>query len=321
MSGYSKGVITVLLMAMVALPLATQAGAQEKYPKETITIYFGWAPGGTGDLLLRGLAEQMQKDLKVPVVVENKPGGGGVLSWGLLQGAKPDGYTIGYVSNSVILETYKTKGKIDYNNFNPILLLNSTPMAITVHVDSPWKTIGDFLEYTKANPGKARVGNTGMGAIFHIFALSLEKKGGGKFTHVPFKTGADCGTALLGKHIEAVANNPGDLSASLATGKLKLLAMSGTKRDPYFPDVPTLKEKGIDVVMEIWRGVAAPKGTPKERIELLEKAFLKAMAQPRYQDLLKNLMLPNNFQENAEFRRLYFGDAEVLLPILKTLEK
>ena len=223
--------------------------------------------------------------------------------------------------SSDLLETYKTKGKIDYKNFDPILLLNSTPMAITVHVDSPWKTIDDFLEYTKSNPGKARVGNTGMGAIFHIFALSLEKKGGGKFTHVPFKTGADCGTALLGKHIEAAANNPGDISASLATGKLKVLAMSGMKRDPYFPDVPTLKEKGIDVAMEIWRGMAAPKGVPKERLEFLEKAFLKAMDHPRYQDLLKKLMLPNNFQGNAEFRKMYFGEAEVLLPMLKALEK
>ncbi len=321
MRGYWKGVIAVLWAAMVALPLATQAGAQEKYPKETITMYFGWAPGGTGDLLLRGLAEQMQKDLKVPVVVENKPGGGGVLSWGLLQGSKPDGYTIGYVSNSVILETYKTKGKIDYKNLDPILLLNSTPMAITVHADSPWKTIDDFLAYAKANPGKARVGNTGMGAIFHIFALSLEKKGGVKFTHVPFKTGADCGTALLGKHIEAAANNPGDISASMATGKLKVLAMSGTKRDPYFPDVPTLKEKGIDVALEIWRGMAAPKGTPKERMEFLEKAFLKAMEHPRYQELLKKLMLPNNFRENAEFRKMYFGEAEILFPMLKALEK
>jgi len=309
----------------VALVIGTTLPAhlwgQEKFPKETITILFGWGTGGTADLLLRGLADVMQKDLKVPVIVENKPGGGGVLSWGLLQSAKADGYTIGYVSNSVVLETYKTKGKIDYKNFEPILMLNSAPMAITVHVESPWKTIGEFIEYARANPGKVRVGNSGMGAIFHIFALSVEKKAGVKFTHVPFKAGSECGTALLGKHIEATAPNPGDMSASLATGKLRLLATSGDKRDAFFPDVPTFKESGIDLAMEIWRGVAAPKGTPVERISILEKAFMRAMEQPRSQELLKKLMLANNSLPTAEFRKVYYGEAEKAIPILMALEK
>ncbi len=320
MKRYFGKMIVGYMILVVALVLPTKLFAQEKFPNETITLLFGWGTGGAGDLMVRGLAELMQKDLNVPVIVENKPGGGGVLSWSLLQAAKPEGYTVATVTPSVIMETYKTKGKIDYNKFEPIVRLNSAPNAIIVHMDSPYKTIGEFLEYAKANPGKVRIGNSGMGAGYHITAIALEKGAGVKFTHVPFKTTADCGPALLGKHIEAVATTPGDLSASLATGKLRILATTGEKRDPLFPDVPILKENGINVVMEQWRAMVAPKGIPSERIAVLEKAFIRAMQQPKYNDLLKKLMLENNYMGTAEIKKFYFSQAEFLLPILKSLD-
>ena len=240
---FGKWMLRVMVFG-IALAFAGQLMAQEKYLTGTITMMIGFGPGGGGDILLRTVAEISKKDLKVPVVVENKPGGGGALMYSLLQEAKPDGYTIGMISTSLILESYKTKGKIDYNRFDPIAVFSTAPCAITVHADSPWKTIGELLEYAKANPGKVRVGNSGTGATYHIFAISLEKKAGVKFTHVPFGSGAASGTSLLGKHIEATAQNLADIAASLATGKLRVLATSGEKRDPFFLMSRPLRRQG-----------------------------------------------------------------------------
>ena len=309
------------MVLLLALSLAAPLNAQEKYPNDTISIVTGFAAGGGSDLVLRMLAKEMQKDLKVPVVVENKPGGGGVLGWSLVQAAKPDGYTTAFLSSSLILETFNTKGRVHYNKFDPIVMLYSAPVVVVVPKDAPYNTIDEFLQYAKAHPLKVRVGNSGVGAFSHIVALIIEKTVGVKFTHVPFKSGSECGPALLGKHIEASVSSPGDLIASLETGNLRILAISSEKRDPYFPDVQTLKEKGINVVMEVWRGVGVLKGTPKERIAILEKAFLKAMQQPDYLGLLEKLKITNNFRDGTEFRKIYLNDAEVLSPILKSLEK
>jgi len=311
------GTVSLLVIFLFLTP----AKAQEKFPSDTISILFGFGTGGTSDLLLRALADEMQKDLKVPVVVENKPGGGGVLAWSLAQKAKLDGYTLVYLSTSVIFETQKTKGKVDYRNFEPVVMLNSVGGAITVHKDAPYNTIEEFVAYAKANPGKIRVGNSGLGATWHVYALLLEKAAGIKFTHVPFKTAADCGTAILGKHIEASTCNAGDIMASLATGNLKVLATTGAKRDPFFPDVPTLKEKGIDMQIETWRAVGVRKGTPKERTAILEKAVLKAMEQPGYQTMLQKLKMPHNFLASKEFAEVYNKDGETLVSTLDSLNK
>ena len=320
MKGWRIKSLGGILMAALLI-LAAPGYGQEKFPKGTMTFLVGFGPGGGVDLFMRGLAEYMKKEFKIPAVVENKPGGGGSLAYSLLQGEKPDGYTLGAISNSIILETFKTKGKVDYRKVEPIINLSTAPMAITVHADSPWKTIEEFLAYARANPAKIRVGNSGMGAIYHIFAVSLERKTGVTFTHVPFKTGPESGTALLGKHIDAASQALSDLVASLETGKLRVLATSGEKRDPFFPDVPTFKERGIDVVIGIWRGVGAPKGTPPDRLEILEKAFLKAVQTPEWIQLMQRLRLENNYQGAAEFRKIYYRDAEVLEPLARGLEK
>ena len=311
----------MFLVAAVVLMLAGPGYSQEKFPKSTMTFLVGFGPGGGVDLFMRGLAEYVKKEFKISAVVENKPGGGGSLAYSLLQGEKPDGYTLGAISNSIILETFKTKGKVDYKKIEPIINLSTAPMAITVHADSPWKTIEEFLAYAKANPAKIRLGNSGMGAIYHIFGASVERKAGVTFTHVPFKTGPEAGTALLGKHIDAASQALSDLISSLETGKLRVLATSGAKRDPFYPDVPTFKERGIDVVIGIWRGVGAPKGTPQDRLEILEKAFLKAVQTPEWIQLMQRLKLENNFQGMAEFRKVYYRDAEVLEPLARALEK
>ena len=316
-----KKLVLGAMVLILAYSLTAPLSAEEKYPSGPITIVFGFGAGGGGDLQIRMVAKEMQKEFKVPVIVENKAGGGGVLSWSIVQAAKPDGYTVVWLSSSLMMETVNTQGKVNYKNFEPVFMFQSTPGAVTVHKDAPYKTIDEFFAYAKANPFKVRVGNSGFGASWHVYAIIIEKLTGVKFTHVPFKTAADCGPALLGRHIEATTATPGDFQSSFSGGELRVLATTGEERDPFFPDAPTLKEKGVNFAMEMFRAVGVPKGTPKERIEILEKACLKAIQNPDYQDLLKRLRISNKFQGTTEFRKTYSQTAELVVPIMEEFVK
>jgi len=315
-----KFILHVFVLA-VAFSLAAPGSAYSKFPEKTITIVMPFGAGGTGDIILRFLAEIMHRDLGVPVVVVNKPGSGGAVGWTLLQAKKPDGYNIGYASNSLYTATHRTKGSVNYKNFDPIVMLNSTPFAITVNAKSQWKTLGQFVKYAKENPGKIRVGNSGAGGIWHISGLMFEKKAGIKLTHVPFKGGAKAAAALLGGHIEATSVTVGDMSSILPTGKLRILAIGGDERDPFFPDVPTAKESGVDIVMSNWRGVVAPKGVPKDRIAILAKAFEKAVKDPKYVNFMKQKKLISVFKDADDFRKFFFGAGEGLIAALEGMKK
>lgn len=308
--------MTTLLMVGISLPGLSQAA----YPKKTITTVMPFGSGGTGDIILRFLGDVMKQDLGVPVVVVNKPGSGGAVGWTLLQAKKADGYHIGYASNSLFTATHRTKGSVNYKNFTPIVMLNSTPFAITVNAKSPWKKLSEFVKYAKENPGKVRVGNSGAAGIWHLSALLFEKKAGVKFTHVPYKGGAKAAAALLGGHIEATSVTVGDMSSLLPTGKLRVLAIGGDKRDPFYPNVPTVKEAGVDLVMSNWRGVVAPKGLSKDRLAVLGKAFEKAVNDPKYVAFMKQKKLISVFKGPQEFGEFYFEAGKNLINVLKEMK-
>jgi tripartite-type tricarboxylate transporter receptor subunit TctC len=151
----------------------------------------------------------------------------------------------------------------DHKLFEPIMLVNMDPAAITVSVDSPWKTLKEFLDYAKANPGKVRMGNSGPGSIWHLAAAAVEDKTGIQFNHVPYNGAAPAVTALLGGSIEAVAVSPAEVGSHVVSGKLKILGVMSDQRPKAFPGAPTFKEQGIDLVFGTWRGLGVPKGTPE----------------------------------------------------------
>lgn len=321
MKRYLKRLIFGFVILIFALWIFAPMPASAAYPEKTITIIMPFGAGGTGDIILRVLADIIKDDLGKPVVVVNKPGSGGAVGWTLLQSAKPDGYTIGYASNSLFLQTHRTKGSLNYKNFDPVINLNSTPFAITVNANSPWKTLGDFIAYAKANPGKVRIGNAGSGAIWHLSAAAFADKAGIKVTHVPYKGGSKAAAALLGGHIEATSVATGDMTAILPTGKLRLLGIGSEDRDPFFPDIPTLKESGVDLAMANWRGVVTPKGVDKEKIAVLDAAFAKAVKDQKYIDFMKKQKLLSVFIGHAEFKDIYFKTGETLLTTLKAIGK
>jgi tripartite-type tricarboxylate transporter receptor subunit TctC len=277
-----------LMMVLLAagMFLSSAAPAAAEYPEREITVIVPWAAGGGTDLITRFLGDLMQKNLGKPVVVVNKPGGGGLVGFKQLAAAKPDGYTLGITTNSLVLHKYSSSSYLDWRELAPIALHNNDPAGFTVNVDAPWKTIKEALDYARANPMKVRVGNSGPGAIWHVAAAMLGSKTGVQFTHVPYGGAAPAAVALAGGHIEATSVSPAEVGTLIKGGKLRLLAIASEKRDPLFSDVPTFKESGIDFVMGVWRCLEAPKGTPKEIISKLESSVKTAVNDSKFKDFM-----------------------------------
>ena len=310
-----------LMMVLLAagIFLSPVAPAAAEYPEREITVIVPWAAGGGTDLITRFLADLMQKDLGKPVVVVNKPGGGGLVGFKQLAAAKPDGYTLGITTNSLILHKYSSSSYLDWRELAPIALHNNDPAGFTVNVDAPWKTIKEALDYARANPMKMRVGNSGPGAIWHVAAAMLGSKTGVQFTHVPYGGAAPAATALAGGHIEATSVSPAEVGTLIKGGKLRLLAVASEKRDPLFSDVPTFKESGIDFVMGVWRCLEAPKGTPKEIISKLENSVKTAVNDPKFKDFMTKNGFGQAFMGPAESAAVMARDEKDLEKIVPGL--
>jgi tripartite-type tricarboxylate transporter receptor subunit TctC len=280
--------------------LAAVSPASAAYPEKEITIIVPWAAGGGGDITTRAMADLMEKDLGKPVLVVNKLGGGGLVGFKEIASAKPDGYTIGMTSPSQILQKFSASSYLDWRELAPVAIQSEDPAAFTVNMDAPWKTVKEALDFAKANPLKMRIANSGPGAIWHVAAALLGSKFGIQFTHVPYSGGSTIAAALAGGHVEATTATPGEMATLVKGGKLRILAIASEKRNPIFPEVPTFRESGIDFVFGTWRCVVAPKNTPKEIIDRLERSVRKAVHDPKW----------NDFMMKAAFGQTYHGPEE-----------
>ncbi len=296
----SRFIIFLFLITVAILAPDTVLWAAAEYPGKEITIIVGWAPGGGTDLIARFMGDLMEKDLGKPVVVVNKPGGGGLVSFNQLASAQPDGYTLGVITTSVVLHKYSASSYVDWKKFSPIALHNYDPAGFTVKIDAPWKTLKDALDYAKTNPAKMRISNSGPGAIWHVAAAMLGNLTGVQFTHVPYGGGNPAAVAVAGGHVEATTVSPAEVAPLVKGGKLRILAIASERRDPLFPDVPTIKESGVDFAFGTWRCLAAPQYTPKEIISKLENSVKKAVNNPKFKD----------FMEKNGFGQAYRGPAE-----------
>lgn len=282
-----EGKLKLILIICILFGLLSVNFAFADYPEKEVTVIIPWSAGGGTDLIGRQLAILLEKDLGKPFVVVNKTGGGGAVGFQAIASAKPDGYTIGLISVTMILQKYSATTYVDYKTIKPIALINEDPASLTVNSEAPWKTLSEFLEEAKKEPGKIRLSNSGPGAIWHVAALALEKKTGVKFTHVPYQGGNPAAVALAGGHVEGTTVSPPEVASLVEAGKLKILAIPTNERVAQFPDVPTFKELGIDFTFGTWRAVAAPKETPDEIIEVLAKSIKKALDTQHFKDFME----------------------------------
>ncbi|MET3506460.1 tripartite tricarboxylate transporter substrate binding protein [Halalkalibacter oceani] len=256
------------------------------YPEKEISVIVPWAVGGGTDAIARQIASFMEQELDSPVVIVNREGGGGVVGFREIAEAEPDGYTIGFISNSLLLQKYSSQTYQDYEAFEAITLVNEDPASLTVKADAPWETAADFIEEAKSNPGNFRISNSGPGGIWHVSALKLASDNGVEFSHVPYDGGNPAAVAAAGGFVEATTVSAAEMQSLVNAGELRILGVAGEERLPQFPDVPTLREQGVDTSIGVWRGFVAPKGTPQEIIEVLDAAITKAMETEEYQTFM-----------------------------------
>lgn len=277
-------------------------GAQSAYPSRPIELVVPSSAGGGTDAVARALAEVARRHLPQPFVVVNRPGASGAIGMQDVLNARPDGYKVCVVFAELAILPHMGQVKFTSDDFAVIARLNADPSAITVRADAPWKSIEEFLAAAKKAPGSLQVGNAGIGSIWHLAAAALEERAQVKFNQVPFQGAAPAILGLLGGHLDAVAVSPGEVSAHVSSGKLRTLAVMADQRFKGFEAVPTLKERGIDLSVGTWRGLAVPRATPAEVVEVLRKAIKAASDAPAFRDALDRLNLGYAYADADVFR-------------------
>jgi tripartite-type tricarboxylate transporter receptor subunit TctC len=276
----SVAVLFCFLVCGTAVP--ELAFAQEKYPVKPINFLIGFPAGGTTDVCARPLVNAASKILGQPIVVVNKPGGASAVAVATLKNEKPDGYTIGILGSGALLSQHMRKVPYDTaKDFTPVMQYAVYLYGLVVQVESPWKTLGEFIEYAKNNPGKTRYSTAGPGSPQHLVMERLALKEKIKWTHIPFPGGGPAVTALLGGHVEATSQTT-EWKAHVESGRLRLLAVYGEKRMIDFPNVPTLLELGYGISAASLISIAGPKGVSPQIVEILHGAFKKAMEDPDF---------------------------------------
>ena len=273
-----------LIVGVVAalLPLTAPAA----YPERPIKMIVPWAAGGDTDNIFRPFAPLLQKHLGgQTVVIANIGGASGTKGAKEAKDSPPDGYTI-YSTHDYIHSTYYTGvADVNYWDFEPICLLSSTPSVLTASPKTPWKSWQELLADAKARPGQITVGAT-LGSTSHFFPALVEKAAGIKLKYVSYEGLAPRMNAILGGHIDLTDANLTQ-KGKVEAGQLKFLAIATEKRSPELPNVPTLKELGVNVVYDVNRGIVVPKGTPAEVIAKLGSACAAAVKEPAFGDAMK----------------------------------
>ena len=283
--------VGIFLACGVALGLLTgTAFTQEKFPSRPIQFIIPWAAGGGGTVNAQALQPHFEKAIGGSIQIVNKPGGGGTIGWNYVANAAPDGYTVGVTNQSFILTQYTTRTGVSFKKVDPIIMVIDMPAALAVKTDAPWKNFKELISYAKANPGKFQMGNSGMGANYHVSALGIEMVTGVKLTHVPFKGAGPSMTALLGGHVDAAVSELPTLLPFVEGKKFRLLVVGAPERNFAVPDVPTMKEEGYeDILIGAWYIWSVPKGVPKDRVQKLHDAFKTAMESKEYGEIYRKL--------------------------------
>jgi tripartite-type tricarboxylate transporter receptor subunit TctC len=288
-----------------AAALAARAGSAfgAGYPERPITFICPWPAGGTADQTMRALCQVAAKQLGGTIVVENKPGASGMLGLKALAMAKPDGYTIGQIPISVT--RFSQLGTVQIDPLKDLTYLARTSgqtFGIAVLATSPYKTLKELVAATKAAPGKITYASAGVGGATHVGMEEFAMAAGIEFNHIPFKGGAEALQAVLGGHVDVLADSS-SWAPHVRSGKMRLLATWGEQRTVEFKDVPTLKELGYNVVVDAPNGVGAPKGLEPAVTAKLREAFKIAVASPEFAAACAKIDAPVMYLDAADYEK------------------
>jgi len=304
--------VSWLLAVVAGLAVLPAALAQDSFPAaRPIEFVVLFPAGSSADVTARVLAEGMSRQLGTQIVVVNRPGGGGAVGYQYAVQQAPDGHHLVWNSNSISTTYHTGTLPFDYKSFLPVARVQIETPLLFVKSEAPWKGLRDILQQAKSNPGKLTVGNSGFGSHTHLSSVWLFKASGFHVVDVPFNA-AQVVPSLLGGHVDAVVQLPGALAGLVKAGNVRALIALSSARDPFFPEVPTAREQGMNVSAELWRGVAVPKGTPPRIIARLEDAIRKTVASPEFARATEKLLVAPAFLPAVEFgKSIAREDAEI----------
>ncbi|MBB1598781.1 tripartite tricarboxylate transporter substrate binding protein [Variovorax sp. UMC13] len=290
-------------LTLAALCLAAAASWGQAYPQRPITLVVPYGAGGPTDQHLRAVAEEAGKALGQPIVLDNRPGASGTNAAAMLTRAAPDGYTLGVLPASVYREPFINKVPFDpASSFSYVILLSDYAFGLAVKADAPWKSWKDLAADAARRPGKINIGATGAVGTPRIVMDEVGEAARLQFNMIPFKGDAEVTNAILGGHIDA-APLSGVAVPHIDAGKMRYLVMLTPQRVKRYPQVPTLKELGIDAVIDSPYGIAGPAGMEPARVKVVHDAFKKALESVAGQRVLDQLNQPINYLGSEDYRR------------------
>jgi tripartite-type tricarboxylate transporter receptor subunit TctC len=310
-----------ILVLVVLVAVAAAAQAQE-FPTKPIELVLPYGPGGSHDLTARVLVSVAQPYLGQPLVVVLKPGGGGAVGSQYVARAKPDGYTLmfGGTGPNTIFALVQ-KAPIGPDQFVPVTRINYSPAVFAVRGDAPWKSFRELVQYAKANPGKLNFANTGTWGAADFPMRMVARAAGIEYNNIPHDGGGPALLAVLGGHADASFQFSAQLMPHVGAGKMRALGVTDTKRIAQLPNVPTLQEKGVDVVFTQWRGVAAPRGTPPAVVEKLEAAFRQMSQDKSFQALIQQLGDEVHFLGARDFEAAWRQEYDTFAKVVAATQK
>ena len=310
--------MTRFILFVAATLAAATAGAQS-YPAKPVTLLCWSAPSSPVDLYARIMAKLLAAELGQNVVVDNRTGGSGIVMVNTLLRAAPDGYTI--AANTITLSTMFGEPNVTFRPDDLQLIARSQvdPYGIVAHVSTPFRTIEELFAYARKKPGFINVGGPFVMSGHRVAWEVLQEAAKVKTTWVPYQGGGPALTAVAGGHVDVTATNPGNVKPFIASGKVRVLAVSSAQRLEDFPDVPTYKERGWDVVRYQWRGIMAKAGTPRVVVDRLAAAIQKAQQTAEWRNYLRQVTQLDGFQGPEAFRAQLLQDMKEMEAVKKKL--
>ena len=309
--------------ALVALAQSI-AHAAEPYPVRPILLVVPFPPGGVAELVGRPLAHSLEKALKQPVVVTNKPGAAGAVGNAFVATSEPDGYKLLMALSSISAipeadKLFNRKPAYTLDQLTPIARITADPTVLVVQASAPWKSVKELVDDAKKRPAQISYSSSGIYGALHVPTEMLAVAAGMKLRHVPFSGGGPSTTALLGGHVQFTVQSPSAVAGHVKANRMRLLAHWGVRKLEMFPELPTLKELGYDVEYYIWTGVFTPAKTPAAIVTTLRKAIADSVNDADFRGAMEKILTPIQYLDQPEFGKFFAQDAKRLADAVRTI--
>lgn len=315
-----------IVFSAISALVAFSAQAQETFPNRAISMVVPFPPGGVADVTGRPTAIALEKALKQPVSIANRPGAGGAVGNAAVANAKPDGYTLLMALSSITVipeadKLFNRKPAYTLDQLAPIALVSADPVILVVHPSLPVKTVKEVIALARKQPGELSYSSSGVYGALHMPMEMFLHATQLKMRHVPTTGGGPALTQLLGGHVTMSAGGPAAITSHVKAGKLRPIVTWGAERHPNYKEVPTFKEQGYDIVYYIWAGLFAPVATPEPVIKVLRDGVRQAVNDPEFKNQMAKVNSPIQYLDAPDFAKYVEADAKRLAAVVRIVGK